>query len=262
MRGLKLLSMSAVRRRARAYHPDRVRDALLAQVEFVRLAAHELTAVQRREASGLLLGAADETDALPRLLAQPAPEATRPGADVLRWAVAAAERGTPARQEDGQDPVAALDTAAEELESVLETGVREDLLLPHPLGAMRALDFTVTRVVELVVHSDDLTRATGRAVRLDRQALATAVRVLADALAAKAPGASTELRVPPFAAVQCLPGPRHTRGTPPNVVETDPVTWLRLATGRATWDSVAATGRLKAGGLRASALAEQLPVLA
>src|ERR1700739_2953942 len=65
----------------------------------------------------------------------------------------------------------------------------------------------------------------------DRDALATAVRLTARTLAAVAPGASVEVRIPPFAAVQCVSGPRHTRGTPPNVVETAPRTWLLLATG-------------------------------
>ncbi|MDT0345045.1 sterol carrier family protein [Streptomyces litchfieldiae] len=267
--------MSAVRRKPRAHHPDRVRDALLAQVEFVRLAARELTEDQRTAASGLpgwdvhtlLAHVAGQMDALPRLLAEPAPPVTRAAVDLNDWAVSTAgvagdlDERTRADAAAMPDPVAAIDAAAEELEAVLETAVREDVLLPHRFGAMRALDFTVTRVVELTVHSDDLTRATGRPVRMDRHALATTVRVLADALAAKAPGASTEVRVPPFAAVQCLPGPRHTRGTPPNVVETDPVTWLRLATGRTTWAAVTATGRLRASGERVGALAAELPVL-
>ena len=56
-------------------------------------------------------------------------------------------------------------------------------------------------------------------------------------LAQQVPGRSVELRVPPHVAVQCIEGPRHTRGTPPNVVETDAATWLRLATGLLTWDA-------------------------
>ena len=65
----------------------------------------------------------------------------------------------------------------------------------------------------------------------DRAALATAVRLTARTLAALAPGNSVEVRVAPFVAVQCVAGPRHTRGTPPNVYETDARTWLRLAVG-------------------------------
>jgi hypothetical protein len=245
-----------VRRNVRTPHPDRVRDALLTQVEFVRVAAHELDAARQAELSALLGHLARQIDALPRLLAEPAPAVTRPAVDVAGWALR-----TVHTEHDTAD-AAAIDVAAEELDAVLETGLREDVLIPHHLGAMRALDFTVTRVVELTLHSDDLTRATGRPVRLDRGALAITTRVLADALAAKAPGSSTEVRVPPFAAVQCLPGPRHTRGTPPNVVETDPVTWLRLATGRLPWAQAVAAGRLRASGERAGALADELPVLA
>src|SRR6202051_3037018 len=75
-----------------------------------------------------------------------------------------------------------------------------------------------------------------------RAELAVAVRLTARALAAEAPGASVEVRIPPFVAVQCISGPRHTRGTPPNVVETDPRTWLLLATGLLEVADATATG--------------------
>jgi hypothetical protein len=75
--------------------------------------------------------------------------------------------------------------------------------------------------------------------------------LLADAIAVKAPGASTEVRVPPYAVVQCVEGPRHTRGTPPNVVETDPLTWIRLATGRTRWKAALDEAKVSAGGERA-----------
>jgi putative sterol carrier protein len=68
-----------------------------------------------------------------------------------------------------------------------------------------------------------------------------------------------ELRVPPFVAVQCVAGPRHTRGTPPNVVETDAATWLRLATGELAWDDAVAEGRVSASGNRAD-LSAHLPL--
>jgi hypothetical protein len=93
-----------------------------------------------------------------------------------------------------------------------------------------------------------------------RPVLATAVRFTLEELAARAPGNSTEVRVPPFGAVQCIPGPRHTRGTPPNVVETDAATWLRLATGASGWAEEAAAGRLHASGERAD-LSGHLPVV-
>ena len=68
----------------------------------------------------------------------------------------------------------------------------------------------------------------------DQEDQRIAARHLLYALAARHPGRVLEVRVPPAAAVQCLPGPVHTRGTPPNVVETDPLTWIRLAAGGST----------------------------
>lgn len=83
-----------------------------------------------------------------------------------------------------------------------------------------------------------------------RTALATAVRLTARTLGAVAPGAAVEVRIPPFVAVQCIPGPRHTRGTPPNVVETDPRTWLLVATGLLRLSEATATGALTLSGSR------------
>ncbi len=94
-----------------------------------------------------------------------------------------------------------------------------------------------------------------------RALLADAVRCTARTLEADAPGHSVELRVPPFVAVQCIEGPRHTRGTPPNVVETDPETWLRLATGLADWEEAVNTGRVDASGSRAGEIAQWLPLI-
>jgi hypothetical protein len=95
----------------------------------------------------------------------------------------------------------------------------------------------------------------------DRDALATAVRLTARTLAALAPGASVEVRIPPFVAVQCVAGPRHTRGTPPNVVETDPRTWLLLAAGLLTLAEAKATGALALSGSRASEIEHWLPLI-
>lgn len=93
----------------------------------------------------------------------------------------------------------------------------------------------------------------------DRDALAIVTRVFADRLAAAAPGRSVEVRVPPFAAVQCIAGPRHTRGKPPSVVETDALTWLDVATGRITWAAATIDGRISANGER-SDLSAYLPL--
>ena len=84
-----------------------------------------------------------------------------------------------------------------------------------------------------------------------RAALRAAIRYSLGQLEEKVPGRTVEVRVPPFAAVQCVPGPRHTRGTPPNVVETDPLTWLDLATGQLQWEAAVAAGRVRASGQRA-----------
>ena len=94
----------------------------------------------------------------------------------------------------------------------------------------------------------------------DRTSLRDAVRVILAELAARYPGRSVEVRVPPFGAVQCIEGPRHTRGTPPNVVEADPVTFVRVATGRLTWSEAVADGRIAASGNRAD-LTAYLPIM-
>lgn len=78
-------------------------------------------------------------------------------------------------------------------------------------------------------------------------------------LTASAPGRSVEVRVPPYAVAQCVSGGRHTRGTPPAVVETDPLTWVRLASGRLTWAEACAAGALRASGER-SDLSQLLPL--
>jgi hypothetical protein len=94
-----------------------------------------------------------------------------------------------------------------------------------------------------------------------RAALADAVRSTARTLAADAPGSSVEVRVPPFVAVQCISGPRHTRGTPPNVVETTPRTWLLLATGLLRLDQATADRAVTVSGSRAAEIADWLPLV-
>lgn len=86
--------------------------------------------------------------------------------------------------------------------------------------------------------------------RLDRRTLAAAVRFSLEELAERAPGNAVEVRVPPLGVTQCIEGPRHTRGTPPNVVETDAETWLGVVTGRMTWDEAVAASRVTASGTR------------
>ena len=91
--------------------------------------------------------------------------------------------------------------------------------------------------------------------------LAAACRTTARTLAQELPGHAVELRVPPFVAVQCVDGPRHTRGTPPNVVEMDPETWLRCATGLMLFDAALTANLATASGSRAGEVAKGLPVV-
>lgn len=91
-----------------------------------------------------------------------------------------------------------------------------------------------------------------------RPALAAAVRLSARLLEDLAPGHSVEVRVPPFVAVQCIEGPRHTRGTPPNVVETDPLTWLQLVVGSTLLEEAAG---VEFSGTRATEVGQWLPLI-
>ena len=274
--------MPPAKRRARTYDPDKTWAALIAQAQHVRDAVRGLRAEGYGRASGLegwdvtLLVAhiVRQLDVLGVLLAEPEPgpghgPGARQGRALTGLDAWTQHTGPVAARLDADtrtlaagldDPAAALDAVVGGLPALREEALRPGRVLAEPFGGMRALDFTVTRLVELVVHTDDLARATGREAVLDRQALAAAVRVLADALAAKAPGNAVEVRVPPYAAVQCVAGPRHTRGTPPNVVETDPLTWVRLATGRTPWSEAVDSAQVAASGERAD-LGPYLPVM-
>lgn len=94
----------------------------------------------------------------------------------------------------------------------------------------------------------------------ERAVLRAAVKESLAALAGAAPGRSVEVRVPPLGAVQCISGPRHGRGNPANVVETDPRTWLALVTGLLTWQEATDAGRLTASGSRSGEVALLLPL--
>ncbi|WP_435273235.1 sterol carrier family protein [Streptomyces parvulus] len=264
--------MPPARRRPRAYDPARTRAAVLAQFQNVRAAVRTLTPGQLAlptrlgdwTVRELVAHVGMALTAVDRLLDEPEP--ARQDGRLLDWpsAIAAdadAIAGTARRlAADHPDLDAHLADVERRFTERLDThpGGR---LLPTSAGALPLADYVVTRAVELVVHTDDLTAAVpGLDIPLDRQALAAATRLLADALAAKAPGASTEVRIPPYAVVQCVEGPRHTRGTPPNVVETDPLTWVRLAAGRLTWKDAVAGAKLSASGERAD-LGALLPLL-
>ena len=84
----------------------------------------------------------------------------------------------------------------------------------------------------------------------DRSAVALAVRYGLQLLKDSAPGASVEVRVPPFGAVQAIGGPTHTRGTPPAVIEMDAEAWLALVTGKTSYEDAVSSGNVVASGLR------------
>jgi hypothetical protein len=94
----------------------------------------------------------------------------------------------------------------------------------------------------------------------ERSDLKLVVKHVLAVLEQRAPGHSVEVRVPPYAAVQCIPGVRHTRGTPPAVVETDARTMVALATGELTWAQAREQGRVSASGERTD-LSPHLPLL-
>ena len=94
----------------------------------------------------------------------------------------------------------------------------------------------------------------------DQNMLATACRYLLEELAERSPGNSVEVRVPPYGATQCIEGPRHTRGTPPNTVEMSPGVWFELATGSMSWQAALAEAKVSASGTRAD-LSQVLPLI-
>ncbi|MFF2811175.1 sterol carrier family protein [Streptomyces sp. NPDC058000] len=256
--------------RARRYDPAKTRAAVTSQYAHVRRVVGELTPEQfalptrlgdwtvRELAAHLSMAVGSVARAL-RLPAPAGPEVT-----LLDWPSATAQYAAGIDEfvhelAAQHDPVELLERTAEELAEVLPPEP-DDRVIPCRPGAMLLGDYLVTRCVELIVHSDDLAAALGQEIPFDRHALATTARLLADGLAAKAPGGSVEVRVPPFAVVQCVEGPRHTRGTPPNVVETDPLTWIRLATGRLGWAEAVDAAAVSASGERAD-LGGLLPVM-
>ena len=129
-----------------------------------------------------------------------------------------------------------------------------DSLVHQLTGTHTLRDAAVFRLVEAVVHGLDA------GIAPHRPALKLVVKELARALSERHPGRSVEVRVPPYAAVQCVEGPRHTRGTPSNVVETDGVSFVRLVAGREQWSDLVADGRLRATGER-SDLSGLVPLL-
>ncbi|MFD0279940.1 sterol carrier family protein [Kitasatospora sp. NPDC127111] len=271
--------------KSRTYQPGKVRAALAGQAAALRDTVDELCA--RPDAGELLarptrLGEWTVRELIAHLAVQidwvPAhlddPLEGRPPLDLLGWVAAVGtvaplldeQARSKAATEFGGGPASVAEAFREATARLVRTVAGADTYDPGRrfeirFGSMLLTDMLVTRLVETVVHADDLADAVGLgAFPHDRQALAAVTRLLADALADRAPGGAVELRVPPYAVVQAVAGPKHTRGTPPNVVETDPLTWIRLATGRTGWAAAVEAAAVSASGER-SDLREYLPLL-
>ncbi|MDQ1574521.1 MAG: hypothetical protein QOH44_2080 [Actinomycetota bacterium] len=177
--------------------------------------------------------------------------------DVERWAASiggnAAVIDEHARAADLT--IADLRTRLEQNRTLVASLAADDVLTTKR-GPMRADDVIVTRCIEVTLHALDLVEPP----QLDPACARIVARVLLDVLERRHPGRSVEVRVPPYGAVQCLEGPTHTRGTPPNTVECDGVTWLLLAGGRLSWADAVDAGRVRPSGIRAD-LAPVLPLL-
>lgn len=255
--------------------PEQARAALLAQTDLVQRWLTELPATAWTAPSvlpgwtvGVLAGhLAGVLRSVPLLLRRVSPEAPLPLSHHFP-----PESATPEESERDTEAAAWAGAAPADIQrefAAAATEARAALAELAPFGAVAVArgpvavaDLLVTRVWELAVHADDLGRSVPDSPppELDRGAVRVSARALGDLLVARAPGRSVELRVPPHLAVQCVAGPRHTRGTPPNVVETDPVSWLRLACGRVAWADLVASGAVRASGER-SDLSAYLPIL-
>jgi uncharacterized protein (TIGR03083 family) len=204
-------------------------------------------------------------DAVPRAFAKPPPKkaeadlltylgAARGVADAVATRVDELAKGATAKQLRTR-----LRTALADAEQALD-GADPDRLMLVRLGALPLAEFLATRCVEGVVHGLDLRAAVGVPERPDPVALKVVVRSFAALLAHTVPGKSVEVRVPGHVAVQCASGPRHTRGTPANVVEADPEAFVEVCSGRISWANATARGTVRASGDRAD-LSPYLPLI-
>ena len=193
-------------------------------------------------------------ESLGRLAAEPPAKGALTG--LGSWTQALAGLRAQTAGDVRNDPAPALAIVAPAALSALD-GADPDKPVRQRTGVHRLADAALFRLIEGVVHGLDLPDP----LLPDRSARRIVVRALAGLLASLAPGRSVELRIPPDAAIQLIEGPRHTRGTPSGVVETDPASFLRLATGRMTWSGGVEHGLVRASGKRTD-LSEYLPLLA
>jgi len=193
-------------------------------------------------------------ESLGRLAAEPPAKGALTG--LGSWTQALAGLREQTADDVRNEPAPALAIVAPVALSALDAA-DPDKPIRQRTGVHRLADAALFRLIEGVVHGLDLPDP----LLPDRSARRIVVRALAGLLASLAPGRSVELRIPPDAAIQLIEGPRHTRGTPSGVVETDPASFLRLATGRMTWSGGVEHGLVRASGKRTD-LSEYLPLLA
>lgn len=192
------------------------------------------------------------TSGLARVAGSRAPEPPPTGIDA--WAQALPSLAT-VIDEDARSGQADLAGAVASARAALE-GADPARVVKQRTGVHRLADAVLFRLVEGVVHGRDLPVP----VPPDKAALKIVVKTLAALLAGRAPGRHVELRIPPYAAVQCVAGPAHTRGTPPNVVEAEPLGFLEVCAGRTGWAEAVAAGLVRTWGDRAD-LSPWLPLL-
>jgi uncharacterized protein (TIGR03083 family) len=190
------------------------------------------------------------TLSLARLLDEPEPAG--PAVGIAAWADAVP--GLAAAADEGARTTEPALAAAVATARAALAGQEPGRLVQQRTGTHTLLDAVRFRLIEGVVHGVDL------GIDADPVAKRYAVKALVEVLVERAPGHAVEVRIPPYTAVQVVEGPRHTRGTPPNTVEIDPVAWLDLATGRTTWGEAVRTGTARVRGDRAD-LSPWLPLL-
>jgi uncharacterized protein (TIGR03083 family) len=190
------------------------------------------------------------TSGLVRILSADAP--AQADTDLDGWARALPGLADVADADARSGEAALADAVARAREALVDADEKQ--VVQQRTGAHTLFDAVRFRLIEGVVHGLDL------GIDPDPIAQRIVVKTLVEILVARAPGHAVELRVPPYTAVQLLEGPRHTRGTPPNVVELGPAAFLELATGRTSWHDAVREGRVRASGERAD-LSGLLPVV-
>jgi uncharacterized protein (TIGR03083 family) len=255
--------------------PSLVLDAVAAQSAWLVDWSVELSDVQLRTASVLPGWSVDDVfrhlsigiGMLPEAVGRPAPKGTKPlpvHEYVRAYAASSSDIAKLVRDQSHGGATSGVQEFERAVGEVLAVarGVSGDPVLIARRGPLRFDDVLRTRLIEFVVHGRDLARSLpGIPSPVEASALRIVTKTFAEALAARYPGRSVELRVPPYVAVQMVEGTTHTRGTPPNVVEMDAGTFVDMASGRRTFAESLDSGAVRASGTRAD-LGPYLPVLA